>query len=285
VSTLGGLSDPGRESRPIILSSDRRRPGRPASGPEARDGSGTPVPVLELRGLRKTFGSQEVLRGIDLTLHRHEVIVVIGASGSGKSTLLKTVNLLEGIDDGEILLQGQDIADPRTDVDATRARIGVVFQQFNLFPHMTVLDNVTLAARRVFRRDRRSSEAAGRTLLERVGLGEFAGSYPDRLSGGQQQRVAIVRAIVTDPELLLLDEVTSALDPQLVGEVLDLVTELKESGSTILMTTHEMSFARRVADRIVFLHQGAVVEQGPPAELLDAPQHPALVEFLSRVAH
>ena len=282
---LGGLSDPGRESRPIILSSGRRRPAdRSASGLEARDGSGGPVPVLELRGLRKTFGSQEVLRGIDLTLHRHEVIVVIGASGSGKSTLLKTVNLLEPIDDGEILLQGADIADPRVDVDATRARIGVVFQQFNLFPHMTVLDNVTLAARRVHGVARAEASASGLALLERVGLGAFAWSYPDRLSGGQQQRVAIVRAIVTDPELLLLDEVTSALDPQLVGEVLDLVTELKEAGSTILMTTHEMSFARRVADRIVFLHQGSVVESGAPAAILDAPQHPALVEFLSRVA-
>jgi polar amino acid transport system ATP-binding protein len=286
---LGGLSDPGREGRPLILSSGGRRGADRSSGVssglEGRDGSGAPAPVLELRGLRKTFGDTEVLRGIDLTLHRHEVIVVIGASGSGKSTLLKTVNLLEGIDDGEILLQGIDIADPRVDVDATRARIGVVFQQFNLFPHMTVLDNVTLAARRVHGISRSAASATGLALLERVGLGGFAGSYPDRLSGGQQQRVAIVRAIVTDPELLLLDEVTSALDPQLVGEVLDLVTELKEAGSTILMTTHEMSFARRVADRIVFLHQGSVVESGAPDAVLDAPQHPALVEFLSRVAH
>jgi ABC-type polar amino acid transport system ATPase subunit len=224
----------------------------------------TDAPVLELRGLRKAFGDQEVLRGIDLTVDRHEVICVIGASGSGKSTLL-------------------DISDPRVDVDATRARIGVVFQQFNLFPHITVLDNVTLASRKVHGVDRATAEQTARRLLDRIGLADFAGSYPDRLSGGQQQRVAIVRAIASDPELLLLDEVTSALDPMLVGEVLDLVTELKQQGSTILMTTHEMHFARNVADRIVFLHRGEVVEQGTPAALLDDPQHPALVEFLARV--
>jgi ABC-type polar amino acid transport system ATPase subunit len=243
----------------------------------------TTAPVLELRGLRKSFGDHEVLRGIDLAVHRHEVICVIGASGSGKSTLLKTVNLLEGIDDGQVLLQGDDISDPRVDVDATRARIGVVFQQFNLFPHMSVLDNVTLASRKVHRASRADAEATARRLLDRIGLGDFAGAFPDRLSGGQQQRVAIVRAIASDPELLLLDEVTSALDPQLVGEVLDLVTELKQQGSTILMTTHEMHFARNVADRIVFLHQGEVVEQGAPAAVLDDPQHPALRAFLARV--
>jgi ABC-type polar amino acid transport system ATPase subunit len=241
------------------------------------------APVLELRGLRKSFGDQQVLRGIDLTVHRHEVICVIGASGSGKSTLLKTVNLLEGIDDGQVLLRGEDVSDPRVDVDATRARIGVVFQQFNLFPHMSVLDNVTLASRKVHRASRTEAEATARRLLDRIGLGDFAAAYPDRLSGGQQQRVAIVRAIASDPELLLLDEVTSALDPQLVGEVLDLVTELKEQGSTILMTTHEMHFARNVADRIVFLHHGEVVEQGAPGAVLDDPQHPALRAFLARV--
>ncbi|KIQ05413.1 MULTISPECIES: amino acid ABC transporter ATP-binding protein [Curtobacterium] len=253
------------------------------AGLEARGASGTDAAVLELRGLRKAFGEHEVLRGIDLTVHRHQVICVIGASGSGKSTLLKTVNLLEGIDDGEILLQGTDIADPRVAVDAVRARIGVVFQQFNLFPHMSVLDNVTLASRQVHGIGRAQAEETARRLLDRIGLASFADAYPDRLSGGQQQRVAIVRAIASDPELLLLDEVTSALDPQLVGEVLDLVTELKRQGSTILMTTHEMHFARNVADRIVFLHRGEVVEQGSPAEVLDHPQHPALVEFLARV--
>jgi ABC-type polar amino acid transport system ATPase subunit len=241
------------------------------------------APVLELRGLRKSFGDQQVLRGIDLTVHRHQVICVIGASGSGKSTLLKTVNLLEGIDDGQVLLRGEDVSDPRVDVDATRARIGVVFQQFNLFPHMSVLDNVTLASRKVHRASRTEAEETARRLLDRIGLGDFASAYPDRLSGGQQQRVAIVRAIASDPELLLLDEVTSALDPQLVGEVLDLVTELKQQGSTILMTTHEMHFARNVADRIVFLHHGEVVEQGAPAAVLDDPQHPALRAFLARV--
>lgn len=253
------------------------------AGLEARGASGTDGAVLELRGLRKAFGEHEVLRGIDLTVRRHQVICVIGASGSGKSTLLKTVNLLEGIDDGEILLQGTDIADPRIAVDAVRARIGVVFQQFNLFPHMSVLDNVTLASRQVHGIGRAQAEDTARRLLDRIGLASFADAYPDRLSGGQQQRVAIVRAIASDPELLLLDEVTSALDPQLVGEVLDLVTELKRQGSTILMTTHEMHFARNVADRIVFLHRGEVVEQGSPADVLDHPQHPALVEFLARV--
>ncbi|AMM22283.1 peptide ABC transporter ATP-binding protein [Frondihabitans sp. PAMC 28766] len=245
-------------------------------------GAGTPV--LELRGVRKSFGETPVLRGIDLALHRHEVIAVIGASGSGKSTLLKTVNLLEGIDDGQILLKGDDISDPRVDVDRVRSQIGVVFQQFNLFPHLSVLDNVTLALRKVHGTSRSEAEATGRRLLERIGLGEFAGAYPDRLSGGQQQRVAIARAVATNPELILLDEVTSALDPQLVGEVLDLVTELKEQGSTILMTTHEMSFARHVADRIVFLHRGEVVEEGEPAAVLDDPSHPALREFLARVS-
>ncbi|PZE27108.1 peptide ABC transporter ATP-binding protein [Curtobacterium sp. MCBD17_028] len=261
------------------------RPGRSGSpaGREAGHPSATDAPVLELRGLRKTFGDTAVLRGIDLAVDRHDVVVVIGASGSGKSTLLRTVNLLEPIDDGQILLQGQDISDPRVDVDATRGRIGVVFQQFNLFPHMTVLDNVTIAARRVHRIPRAEAETTARRLLDRIGLGAFAGAYPDRLSGGQQQRVAIVRAIATDPELLLLDEVTSALDPQLVGEVLDLVRDLKQGGSTILMTTHEMSFARRVADRVVFLHEGAVAEQGSPDAVLGDPQHPALRAFLARV--
>jgi ABC-type polar amino acid transport system ATPase subunit len=257
------------------------------SSPEIRAQEPTQVtapPVLELRGVRKSFGDQPVLSGIDLTLHAHEVIAVIGASGSGKSTMLKTVNLLEGIDDGQIVVKGDDISDPRIDVDQARAKIGVVFQQFNLFPHLTVLDNVTLALRKVHGVPKAAAEETGRRLLDRIGLTEFAGTYPDRLSGGQQQRVAIVRAIAHSPELILLDEVTSALDPQLVGEVLDLVTELKEQGATILMTTHEMSFARHVADRIVFLHRGEIVEEGAPADVLDAPRHPALQEFLARVS-
>ncbi|MFB7249467.1 amino acid ABC transporter ATP-binding protein [Microbacterium sp. NPDC056234] len=243
------------------------------------------VPVIEARGVRKRFGDHDVLRGIDLAVGTHEVVVLIGASGSGKSTLLKTMNLIERVDDGQIFLSGEDITDPRVDADAARARIGVVFQHFNLFPHMTVLDNVTLAARRVHRMQRAEAFARGRELLDALGLGAKADEYPDRLSGGQQQRVAIVRAILTRPEVLLLDEITSALDPQLVGEVLDLVRELKRRGTTIVMATHEMSFAREVADRVVFLSNGELIEQGTPEQIFDAPHHPATVEFLARVRH
>lgn len=243
------------------------------------------VPVIEARGVRKRFGDHDVLRGIDLAVGTHEVVVLIGASGSGKSTLLKTMNLIEGIDDGQIFLSGEDITDPRVDADAVRARIGVVFQHFNLFPHLTVLDNVTLAAVRVHGMRKTEARAKARELLETLGLGAKADEYPDRLSGGQQQRVAIVRAVLTQPEVLLLDEITSALDPQLVGEVLDLVRELKHQGATIVMATHEMSFAREVADRIVFLEHGVVVEQGPPSQVFDAPQQAATAEFLARVQH
>ncbi|WP_053353340.1 amino acid ABC transporter ATP-binding protein [Leucobacter musarum] len=240
-------------------------------------------PVLDVQGVVKRFGDQAVLRGIDLTVRRHEAVVLIGASGSGKSTLLKTVNLLEQVDDGRILLAGDDITDPRADADTVRARIGVVFQHYNLFPHMTVLDNVTLAARKVFRTPRAEAERRGLELLTRIGLGEKSGEYPDRLSGGQQQRVAIARAIATDPELLLLDEITSALDPQLVGEVLDLVRELKEAGSTIVMATHEMSFARRVADRVVYLKNGVIIESGTPEQIFEHPERPETREFLARL--
>jgi polar amino acid transport system ATP-binding protein len=240
-------------------------------------------PVLDLRGIVKVYGSNAVLRGIDLSVAQHEVVVLIGASGSGKSTLLKTVNLLERIDDGQILLSGTDISDPRVDVDRVRARIGVVFQHYNLFPHLSVLNNVTLALRQVHKVPRAQADQRGLELLGRIGLADRARDYPDRLSGGQQQRVAIARAIATDPELLLLDEITSALDPQLVGEVLDLVGELKAAGSTIVMATHEIGFARRVADRVVFLADGVVVEQGPPSQVLDAAQQPATRDFLARV--
>jgi polar amino acid transport system ATP-binding protein len=208
---------------------------------------------------------------------------MLGASGSGKSTLLRTVNLLERVDDGQVLLSGEDITDPRVDADAVRARIGVVFQQYNLFPHLTVLDNVTLAARAVHHVARGEAEALGRELLARIGLESRAQEYPDRLSGGQQQRVAIVRALATRPELLLLDEVTSALDPVLVGEVLDLIGELKRSGSTILMATHEIGFAREVADRVVFLDHGRIIEQGPPSSVIDHPGEPRTRDFLARV--
>ncbi|WP_036320757.1 amino acid ABC transporter ATP-binding protein [Microbacterium indicum] len=238
--------------------------------------------VLDVQGVRKDFGEQQVLRGVDLSLERHEVVVLIGASGSGKSTLLRTINLIERVDDGRILLGGDDITDPSVDPDAVRARIGVVFQHFNLFPHLRVIDNVTLAARKVHGVAKGVARERGMELLETLGLGAKAREFPDRLSGGQQQRVAIVRAVMTDPELLLLDEITSALDPQLVGEVLDLVRVLKDRGSTMLMATHEMAFAREVADRVVFMQGGRIVEQGTPAQVFDAPQHPETVRFLER---
>lgn len=241
------------------------------------------LPVLEIQALHKRFGEQPVLRGIDLVVKPHEVVVLIGASGSGKSTLLKTVNLLEQVDDGRILLSGEDITDPRANADSVRARIGVVFQHYNLFPHMNVIDNVTLAARKVFGTSRAEAERTGLALLTRIGLADKAHEFPDRLSGGQQQRVAIARAIATDPELLLLDEITSALDPQLVGEVLDLVGELKASGSTIVMATHEMSFARRVADRVVYLKDGVIIESGTPQQIFEAPERAETREFLSRL--
>ncbi|MFT4287458.1 amino acid ABC transporter ATP-binding protein [Nocardioides sp.] len=241
------------------------------------------TPRLSVRDVEKSFGSTPILRGISLDVADHEVVVLIGASGSGKSTLLKTINLIEPVDDGQILLAGDDITDPRVDADGVRARIGVVFQHYNLFPHMSVLDNVTLAARKVRRTPRREAEEHGMRLLDRIGLADKARAYPDRLSGGQQQRVAIVRAMATEPELLLLDEITSALDPVLVGEVLDLVGELKQAESTILMATHEMGFARRVADRIVFLAGGRIVESGPPEQIFDAPQQQATRDFLARL--
>ena len=238
--------------------------------------------VLSIQGLRKSFGDAPVLRGIDLDLAEHEVVALIGPSGSGKSTLLKTINLLEPIDDGRILLRGDDISDPRVNVDKVRARFGVVFQHFNLFPHLSVLDNVTLAARKVHGTSRREAEERGMALLERIGLADKAREHPDRLSGGQQQRAAIVRAVATEPEVLLLDEITSALDPLLVAEVLELVRELAAEGATILMATHEMAFARDVAHRVLFLDGGTIVEQGTPAEVFGAPREARTREFLSR---
>jgi len=242
-----------------------------------------PEPVLRCEGVVKRFGDQTVLRGIDLDVAEHEVVTLIGASGSGKSTLLRCINLLETVDDGVIALDGEDITDPRVDADAVRRRIGVVFQAYNLFPHMTVLDNVTLAPRLVGKLDRTSAEQRALTLLERVGLADKAPEYPDRLSGGQQQRVAIVRALANEPRLLLLDEVTSALDPELVGEVLDLVRELKQAGMTIVMATHEMGFARQAADRVCFLDGGRLLEQGPPEQVLADPVEPRTRQFLARI--
>ncbi|SBT40043.1 amino acid ABC transporter ATP-binding protein [Micromonospora narathiwatensis] len=241
------------------------------------------MPVLTCRGLRKEFGGHVVLDGLDLTVAEHQVVALIGASGSGKSTLLRCVNLLEELDDGTIELDGEDISDPRVDPDLVRRRIGMVFQSYNLFPHLTVLQNITLAPRRVHRRARAEAEAQARELLARVGLGEKADAYPDRLSGGQQQRVAIVRALANSPRLILLDEVTSALDPELVGEVLTLIRELKADGMTMVLATHEMGFAREVADQVCFLDGGRVVEAGPPAQVLGEPTQPRTRQFLSRI--
>ncbi len=238
--------------------------------------------VLRLENVRKSFGATPVLRGIDLTVDAHEVIAVIGSSGSGKSTLLRTINLLEPIDDGQIWLGDDDISDPSVKADAVRARIGFVFQHLNLFPHLTVLDNVTLASRLVLRIPAAKAEQRGLELLARIGLADKARFYPDNLSGGQQQRAAIVRAIATNPELLLLDEITSALDPELVGEVLALVRELGVEGTTIIMATHEMAFARDVATRVLFLDDGVIAEQGSPAEVFGAPKNARTKTFLAR---
>jgi len=243
----------------------------------------TEAPVLSVRGLVKSYGDRTVLNGVDLDVAEHQVVVLIGASGSGKSTLLRCVDLLEDIDDGQIFLDGRDISDPRIDADAARRAMGMVFQSFNLFPHMTVLSNVTLAPRVVHRSSRSAAEERGRELLARVGLSEKADAYPDRLSGGQQQRVAIARALAYDPRLLLLDEITSALDPELVGEVLDLVGELAESGRTIVMATHEMGFARQVAHTVCFLDGGRIIESGPADEVLTDPQQERTQQFLRRV--
>jgi polar amino acid transport system ATP-binding protein len=238
--------------------------------------------VLRIDDVWKSFGDHRVLQGIDLEVDSGEVVALIGASGSGKSTLLRTINLLEPIDDGRIRLGGVDISDPRVDVDKVRARIGVVFQQYNLFPHLTVTENITLALRRVHRYPKAKADAAASALLDRVGLAEKAGDHPDRLSGGQQQRVAIARAVATAPDLLLLDEITSALDPELVADVLDLVRSLADDGMTIVMATHEMAFARDVADRVVFLDAGRILESGTPAEVFGAPREERTREFLAR---
>ncbi|MET8201088.1 amino acid ABC transporter ATP-binding protein [Micromonospora chokoriensis] len=239
--------------------------------------------LLRCRGLRKEFADHVVLDQLDLTVAEHQVVALIGASGSGKSTLLRCVNLLEEIDDGTIELDGEDISDPRVDADRVRRRIGMVFQAYNLFPHLSVLENVTLAPRRVHRRARAEAEAQARELLDRVGLGAKADAYPDRLSGGQQQRVAIVRALANSPRLMLLDEVTSALDPELVGEVLAMIRDLKADGMTMVLATHEMGFAREVADQVCFLDAGRVLESGPPEQVLGEPTQPRTRQFLRRI--
>jgi polar amino acid transport system ATP-binding protein len=239
--------------------------------------------LLEARHLRKTFGGNLVLDDLTLDVAEHEVVALIGASGSGKSTLLRCVNLLTELDDGTIALDGEDVTDPRADPDRVRRRIGMVFQSFNLFPHMTVLGNITLAPTRVHRRSAGQARTQALEWLSRVGLADRADSYPDRLSGGQQQRVAIVRALVNSPRLLLLDEVTSALDPELVGEVLTMIRDLKGDGMTMVLATHEMGFARQVADKVVFLDGGRVLEAGPPARVLGDPTEPRTRQFLARI--
>ena len=239
--------------------------------------------ALQVEGLRKSFGRLEVLRGIDLAVAEHEVVCLIGASGSGKSTLLRCVNLLERIDTGRIVVEGEEITDRRTDVNRVRQRIGIVFQAYNLFPHKSVLANVTLAPRTVLGLSRADAEREALELLARFGLADKAREYPDRLSGGQQQRVAIVRALAMRPGLMLLDEVTSALDPELVAEVLAVIRELAVGGMTMLIATHEMSFARDIADRVCFLDAGVILEQGPPAEIFARPREERTQQFLQRI--
>ncbi|MEI7992978.1 MAG: amino acid ABC transporter ATP-binding protein [Actinomycetota bacterium] len=240
-------------------------------------------PKLRLHGVVKRFGTKLVLDHVDLDVARGEVISLIGSSGSGKSTLLRCINLLEPTDDGVIELDGVDVAEPGLDADPIRRRIGMVFQSFNLFPHMTVLRNVTLGPRKVLGQSSREADTLARDLLGRIGLADKADEYPDRLSGGQQQRVAIVRALAMQPEIMLLDEITSALDPELVGEVLDLVRDLRTQGMTMLIATHEMEFAREISDRVCFLHAGRILEQGPPERLFTAPTEERTRAFLQRV--
>jgi len=241
------------------------------------------APVLEVRGVTKAYGDAEVLRGIDLAVDEHEAVALIGASGSGKSTLLRCVDLLEEIDDGDVFLDGEVITDPAVDPIAVRRRLGLVFQAFNLFPHMSVLDNVALGPVRAHGIARDQARERGRRLLARFGLAGREDEHPDRLSGGQQQRVAIARALATQPRALLLDEVTSALDPELVGEVLAVIRDLKAEGMTMLIATHEMGFARDVADEVCFLHEGRVLERGPAERVLSAPELPETQRFLRRL--
>ena len=239
--------------------------------------------AIEVRSLHKSFGALEVLKGIDFHVGKGEVVCVIGPSGSGKSTLLRCINLLETPTSGKIWVSGQDVTDPDVDIDSVRRRIGMVFQQFNLFPHLSVLENLTIAQRRVLRRGKGEAERVAHANLERVGLGDKATSYPAQLSGGQAQRAAIARSLSMGPELMLFDEPTSALDPELVGDVLEVMRSLVADGMTMMVVTHEMAFAREVADRVVFMDDGIVVEEGRPEAVLGAPQHPRTRDFLARV--
>lgn len=241
------------------------------------------TPKLELRGVTKAFGTATVLDGIDLEVGKGDVITLIGASGSGKSTLLRCVNLLEPVDDGQVMFDGVDIAEPGLDPAPIRRRIGMVFQSFNLFPHMTVTDNVAIGPRKVLGVSKATARANGLEMLTRLGLAARADAYPDQLSGGQQQRVAIARSLAMNPEVMLLDEITSALDPELVGEVLDVVRGLKRDGMTMLIATHEMAFAKEISDRVCVLHQGRILEEGTPAKIFGTPSEPRTKEFLQRV--
>ncbi|MFJ4173282.1 amino acid ABC transporter ATP-binding protein [Microbacterium sp. NPDC089696] len=241
------------------------------------------APVIDVQRLVKSFGDNEVLKGIDLTVTAGEVVCVIGPSGSGKSTLLRSVNLLEEPTDGKVLIEGIDITDPDVDIDRVRTRIGMVFQSFNLFPHLSVLDNLTIAQRRVKKRNKAESERIAHEMLGRVGLAEKADAFPGHLSGGQQQRVAIARALCMNPDMMLFDEPTSALDPELVGEVLQVMRSLADEGMTMLVVTHEMGFAREVGSRLIFMDGGHIVEEGDPREVLANPQHQRTKDFLSRV--
>ena len=240
-------------------------------------------PAIVIEGLHKSFGSLQVLRGVDLEVADHEVICLIGASGSGKSTLLRCVNLLEPIDSGRIVVEGEEITATGVDVNAIRRLIGIVFQSFNLFPHMSVLRNITLAPMKVVGTPGAEADAEARELLDRFGLADKADEYPDRLSGGQQQRVAIMRALAMKPDIMLLDEVTSALDPELVAEVLDVIRELATAGMTMLIATHEMTFARDIASRVCFLDEGVIAEQGPPERIFGEPEHDRTKQFLARI--
>jgi polar amino acid transport system ATP-binding protein len=247
------------------------------------DRAGEAPPAIRIEGLHKSFGGLHVLRGVDLDVADHEVICLIGASGSGKSTLLRCVNLLEPIDAGRIVVESVEITARGVDVDTIRRRIGIVFQSFNLFPHMSVLRNITLAPTKVVGTPLAQAEREARELLERFGLADKAEEYPDRLSGGQQQRVAIVRALAMQPDIMLLDEVTSALDPELVAEVLDVIRELAAAGMTMLIATHEMGFARDIATRVCFLDEGVIAEQGPPEQIFGSPRQERTQRFLARI--
>ena len=240
-------------------------------------------PLIEVRNLSKSFGGLDVLKGVSTDIMAGEKVVVMGASGSGKSTFLRCLNCLEDPTGGEIIFEDEDIADPKVDINLHRQKMGMVFQHFNLFPHMTILENMTLAPIKLLKKSKKEAEAKAMALLERVGLAHRADAYPNQLSGGQKQRIAIVRALCMEPEVMLFDEPTSALDPEMVGEVLEVMKNLAREGMTMVVVTHEMGFAREVGNRVIFMDEGKIVEQGSPEEIFDRPQHPRLQDFLAKV--